>query len=46
MGFYCIRIRVLESLIGIGALLRKTHLKGALIQKGGAYWKEGTKCTK
>ena len=24
-----------------GRLLTKPHLKGALIRKGGAYWKEG-----
>ena len=26
-----------------GRLLTKPHLKGALIRKGGAYWKEGAK---
>ena len=26
-----------------GRLLTKPHLKGALIRKGGTYWKEGAK---
>ena len=35
-----IRMRVL---IGVGALITKTHSKGGAYSEGAAYWKEGIK---